>query len=73
MAQPETPLPADVQRIHQLAEHVELELSVGAVADAHGRRPLVAGEPVGLPLHQVALTTESVHDLEVGRIAGDGT
>ena len=37
------PRPHQGQRPEHLAVHVELELPAGGVADAHGRRSLVAG------------------------------
>ena len=39
-----------VQRVHQLAEHVELELAERRIADPHRRRVLVARQPRHLPL-----------------------
>ena len=59
-------------RVHQLAEHVELELVGGGVADPHGRRALVAGQPVELELGQPPLARGPVHDLHLGGRAGDG-
>ena len=47
--------PRLMQRVHHLAEDVELELAVRGVADAHRPRALVAGQPGHLPLEQPAL------------------
>ena len=52
-----------VEGVEHLAEHVELELLVGAVADPHRARALVAREPVELELGQPVLATRAVHDL----------
>jgi hypothetical protein len=60
-----------VQAVEHLAVHVELELPGGLVADAHRRRPLVAGEPVELGLGQPPAPGQRVHDLQVGGVAGD--
>ena len=61
-----------VQGVHHLAEDVELELPVRGVADAHGTRALVAGQPRHLPLEQPALAAEAVHDLHLVGAAGGG-
>ena len=42
----ELELSPDMQRVHQLAIDVDLQLVVGAVADAHRLRFLVALQPV---------------------------
>src|SRR5215468_11749858 len=51
-----------VKRVHHLAVHVELELMDSGVADAHGRRGLVAGQPVEHELGEPALAAGTVHD-----------
>ena len=61
---------AEMQRVDDLAIHVELALVDGGVADPDRGRALVAGQPGGLPLGQAALTGHAVHDLHVGRITG---
>ena len=67
----DTPLDtAGPRRVQHLAEHVELELLAGLVADAHRLRALVAGQPVELDLGEAALAADAVHDLEVARRAG---
>ena len=53
-----------VQRVDHLAVHVELELLVRGVADAHRRRALVAGQPVELALGEPPLARDAVHDLQ---------
>src|SRR5262249_38534326 len=61
-----------VQGVDDLAVDVELELLRRPVADAHGPRALVALEPGYRPLAEAAVAHHAVHDLQVGRIAGDG-
>ena len=60
-----------VQRIHQLAEDVDLQLIARGVADPHRLRALVPREPGQLELRQPALAGDAVHDLDVRRIARD--
>ena len=48
----ETALPRLVQRVHDLAENIELELHVRRVADAHRLRILVSRQPRDLPFGQ---------------------
>ncbi len=59
-----------VESEHHLADDVRLELVGCVIADAHRRGALVAGEAGDLPLLQVALAGEPVHDLHVGRVSG---
>ncbi len=54
------------QRVHHLAEDVELQLRRGRVADPDRPRALVAGQPVELHLGQPPLARQAVHDLQVG-------
>ena len=61
-----------VERVEHLPVDVELELRRGGVPDAHRLRALVARQPVELVLVEAALAGEPVHDLHVGRVAGDG-
>src|SRR5205085_6838170 len=56
------PLPRQVE---QIAEHVELQLLGGGVADADGRRPLVPLELRELELDEATLAARAVHDLQV--------
>jgi hypothetical protein len=58
--------------VGDLAEHVELELVGGGVADPHRRRALVAGQPARLPLHEMPLAGRAVDDLHVLRVADNG-
>ena len=60
-----------LEREHDLAEHVALELQVRGVADPHRRGAPVAGQALHLVLGQAPLARQPVHDLHVGRIAGD--
>ncbi len=61
-----------VQRVHHLAVHVELELADGGVAEPYGPGALVAGQPAGHRLGHHAFPRDAVHRLEVARVAGDG-
>src|SRR2546430_4426645 len=61
-----------IQRVDDLAVHVELELLGSRVADAHRLRPLVPGQPGNLPLREPALAGRAVHDLQVVGLAGGG-
>ena len=61
-----------MSRAHQLAEHVELELSVGRIADPHGFAAVIARKPVGAVFGQPLLTVHAVHNLQSIRIARDG-
>ncbi len=60
-----------VERVHDLAVDVELTLLVRGVADAHGRRPFVAGEPGDLELFEASSSVDAVHDLQLRRVARD--
>src|SRR5439155_22126465 len=57
-------------RVEELAEHVELELGGGSVADPHRPRPPIPLEMVELDLGQEALAADSIHDLERVGAAG---
>ena len=61
-----------LEGIHQLAIDVELELLVGGVADAHGFRIGIAGQPVDFPFGEPPLAAQSVHDLHLVGRARDG-
>ena len=76
MAQPDSLAAKSVasrlmERVHHLAEHVELTLAVGGVADANRRGAVVAGQPRDLPFGQAALAADPVHDLHLLGTAGD--
>ena len=59
-----------VQRVHQLAVHVELELLCGAVPGPDRRGALVAGQPVELGLGETPFAGHAVHDLHLLGPAG---
>src|SRR5690606_84657 len=53
----------EVERVHQLAVHVELELPLGRVADSHRRRAAVTLEVVGGLLVGLACGADAVEHL----------
>src|SRR5262249_58815544 len=59
-----------IERIHQLAVNVELELTVSIVTDAYRARPFVPRQPRQLPFGEPALAANAVHDLNLLRAAG---
>ena len=61
-----------VEGVHDLAVDVDLELLARCIADAHGRRSLVTGQPRQLELRQAPLAGDAVHDLQVRGVAGNG-
>ena len=63
--------PGLMQGVHHLAEHVELQLAMGGIADAHRRGAFVARQPGHLPFRQPPLAGDAVHDLHLVRAAGD--
>ena len=68
----ESPRPRMMERVHHLAEYVELELVDGGVADAHGFRVLIPAEPRRLALGQPSFAGGPVHDLDIPRATGGG-
>jgi len=54
-----------VQRVHHLAEHVELQLTMRGIADAHRRGAFISGQPRHLPLGQAPLAGNAIHDLQL--------
>ncbi len=58
-------------RVEHHPPHVVLALVVGAVADPHRARALVAGQVVERPLGNVALAPDAVHDLQRLLALGD--
>ena len=60
-----------MHRVHHLAEHVELQLPVRRVADAHRARLLVARKPRHFPFGEAPLARDAVHHLELLRPARD--
>src|SRR2546430_2844541 len=63
-------LAVEVERVQQLAVHVELRLAPGAVAHAHGPRVAPAGQVRQLALRQIVLAADAVHDLQRGAASG---
>src|SRR5690606_27526444 len=55
--------PGMMQRIHDLAENVELKLLVRGIPDAHRRRTFVPRGPWGLPPRNPPLAGNAVEDL----------
>ena len=66
-------LPRQVQRIHDFAKHIQLELPVGRVADPHRRRALVARQPFQGQFRQPPFPGQPVHDVELRRLPRHGT
>ena len=54
----------DIDRFHQLAVNIELELGMGAVAYSHWTRISVSAEVVESFLFQMMLAANPVHDLK---------
>src|SRR5579863_7575383 len=61
-----------MMNVHDLAEHVELKLTVRRIADPYRSRVLVTGQPGSGPFGQPPLARDTVHDLQLTRTAGDG-
>src|SRR5262249_48915176 len=55
--------------IGNLTVDIELELARRGVADSHGARSSMTGKPWDLPLVEVPLTREAIHDLHLLRTA----
>jgi hypothetical protein len=55
-----------------LTRHISLDLARGVVADTDRLGAFVAGEPGQFVFGQAAGAVDTVHDLGVGGIAGDG-
>ena len=68
----ETGVARDVEGVEHFAIDVELQLSGGGVADAHGLCPLIAGQPGNLVFVEPAFACDAVHRLHVVGRAGDG-
>ncbi len=56
-------LVGDVQDIHDLAAGVDLELRIGAIADAHGPRTAMPRQPRQFVLLQIVAAIDAVHDV----------
>src|ERR1700678_2748276 len=57
--------------VHNLAEYVELKLTVCRIADAYRRGIFVPRQPRRRPFGQPTLTGNAIHDLQLFRAAGD--
>ena len=64
------PAVVEVDRVHELAVDVELELPGRGVADPHRRRAPVAVQVAQLPLGQLGAPVDAVHDLQRASRAG---
>lgn len=73
LARAEAALARLLERVHQLAIDVELELLVRGIADPHRLRSEIAGQPVDVPFRQPPLAENAIHDLHVRGTAGNGT
>ena len=62
----------ELQGVHHLADHVELELRGSGVADADRPAALVARQPGDLPFGNAAFAGQAVEDLDLPRVAGHG-
>src|SRR6185312_12732867 len=60
-----------IERVHELAVDIELQLGVRRVADADGAGTLIAGQPRYLPLRQPPLAGDGIHDLKLVGTAGN--
>ena len=60
-----------MERIHHLAEGIELELVMGGIADAHGRGAFVSRQPWQHHFGQPPFAGDPIHDLDLLRAAGD--
>src|SRR5262245_6223925 len=63
-------LVVEVEGIDELAVDIELELTVGGVADAHRARAAITFEVVERSLEQLLAAVDAVNDLEVGGMVG---
>jgi hypothetical protein len=61
------PIVVEVDRVHELAVDVELELVGRGVADPHWLRAPVAGQVGQFPLGQIGASVNAVHDLHRAR------
>ena len=59
------PLRAAARASGNLTVDIELELARRGVADSHGARSSMTGKPWDLPLVEVPLTREAIHDLHL--------
>ena len=63
---------AGMQRVHQLAIDIELELLVGGVADPYRRGCSRSRAATAIRIRSAALAGDAVHDLHFRRMTGDG-
>ena len=56
---------SEMQRVHHLSVHVELQLTDGGVSYPHGPRLLIARQPWQFELGQPPLTVYPVHDVQL--------
>src|SRR6476646_9533324 len=68
----ETTLARLVQCVHDLAENIELKLTVRGIADAYGARILVSRQPGNLPFGQPPLAADAIYNLNLLWAAGCG-
>jgi hypothetical protein len=61
------PLAVQIERVQQLAEHVELGLGPGPVPHPHGTGVAPSAQMRQLALGQVVLAADAVHDLQRAR------
>ena len=59
-----------VHRVEDLAVDIKLKLLRRGVTEADGARPFVSRQPGKLHLGEPSLAGESVHDLDLRRLAG---
>src|SRR3974390_3572326 len=59
-----------VERVHNFAEYIDLELPMRCITDTHRLRIFVARQPWHLPLGQTPLATHSIHNLDLARDPG---
>ena len=60
------------QGVQNLPIDVELQLSGGGVADAHGLGSLIPGKPRYLPFVETPLAQEAIHDLHLSWVTCHG-
>src|SRR5579883_1328970 len=65
--------PAGIERIHDLAIDVELQLVACSISDAHGNRTLIARQPGELEFMQPAFSGNPIKRLDLLRVSGNRT
>ena len=61
-----------VERVHDLAVHIQLTLCRRGISDPHRSRALIAREPWQLQLRKTAFAPHAIHDVERRRITRHG-